>query len=249
MKELETAPAHDSSRLADDFSRALKATTEQLLSAPTSADPAQDKWFPSGINYLQFTLKIPNEVTLIVSGTAKTPGLNGLTTFDAEGEEDTVPRDADFNLLAAHPPIETLLELPTDGMYGTGDPARRYGTARTVEALKAVGREWHSRHPSFAFGIGDISKKGGGDISGHVSHEKGVDVDVRILRTDGKKSPTRYQDREYSRELTRELIELFLGNTIFPVKLIFFNDPEIRIGRVQRWPKHDNHLHVRFNLT
>ena len=75
-----------------------------------------------------------------------------------------------------------------------------------------------------------------------------MDFDVGPLRTDGKEQGVVYQDGVYSRDRTKELIELFINNGIAPVNVIFFNDPHIGIGKVHPWPNHDNHFHVRFEL-
>jgi len=92
--------------------------------------------------------------------------------------------------------------------------------------------------------VGDISLLGGGDISGHVSHEKGVDIDVRPLRDDWAEEGVLWTDSVYSRERTQELIDLFWANSHLAVDRIFFND-EATQG-TQPWLNHDNHFHVRF---
>lgn len=174
--------------------------------------------------------------------------------------EDTVPEvldgdevDRDVSPFSA-PAVETLLDLPADGspkggLYMTHTRSRLYGTKGTIEALKAVGKTWAAMYPNHPIGIGDISKKGGGKISGHASHQKGVDVDVRPLRADGQEKPTKIQDSAYSQELTGKLIEVFRKNGVTNITHIFFNDPALRKHPVQPWPNHDNHLHVRFAAT
>ena len=170
------------------------------------------------------------------------------------GSDDTIPEDAeptersgfDIAASAAAPiPVDTALPLPVQGLYGTHAAERRFGTKRTIEALLEVGRTFSTRHNGLRIGIGDISKRGGGQISGHASHRKGVDVDVRLIRNDGREAGCRYQDAVYSRALTQDLVNTFRNNSIFPVKFIFFNDPQVR--GVSQWPNHDNHLHVRFD--
>jgi hypothetical protein len=160
--------------------------------------------------------------------------------------QDTVPEDEELIELSRLAPVDTRLDVPTTGLYGTHTQQRRYGTAKTVQALKAIGVSWAEKHHSPRIGIGDISKRGGGKISGHVSHRKGVDVDVRPVRNDNQELPVTYRDRGYSRELTQELIDFFHNNKVLSVKVIFFNDPQIH--NVQPWPNHDNHFHVRFNM-
>jgi hypothetical protein len=140
-------------------------------------------------------------------------------------------------------------ELPRAGVgfysYHPKNPERQYGTADTIGALRAIGQAWASRRPSGPrIGIGDISFRGGGKMSPHVSHDKGVDADLRLVRADGKEAPVTYRDAAYSRELTQALVDTIRANGVLAVKYIFFNDPAVK--GVQPWKGHDDHLHVRF---
>ncbi|MDH2313899.1 penicillin-insensitive murein endopeptidase [Methylobacterium brachiatum] len=148
-------------------------------------------------------------------------------------------------------PVESHLDIPTDGsvsggLYMTHSTTRLYGTAKTINIIKKVGVEWVARHPNSAIGIGDISKRGGGPISGHASHRKGVDFDVRPMRSDGQRKAITIHDSAYSRQLTSELIGLFVSNGILRCTHVFFNDAALWKPPVQKWPNHDNHFHVRF---
>jgi hypothetical protein len=143
--------------------------------------------------------------------------------------------------------VNTVLPRSGAGFYSyhPGSPGRQYGTAATIGALQAVGAAWAAAHPNGPrIGIGDVSFKGGGKMPPHVSHDKGVDVDLRIMRNDGKELGTTYRDRSYSHALTQQLVDLIRGNTVASVKVIYFNDPAVK--GVRPWKGHDNHLHVRF---
>lgn len=142
------------------------------------------------------------------------------------------------------PPVSAELEFPTDGLFGYYDQSRKFGIAEVVNSLKEAGRIWHARQKLPAIGIGDVSKKNGGQISGHASHQRGVDVDIRPVMRDNKTGPVKYQDADYSRELTQEWIDILHANGVLAVKFIFFNDSAV--ANVSQWPNHDNHLHVRF---
>jgi len=140
--------------------------------------------------------------------------------------------------------------LPDEGpgFYGYYAGSRRWGTPRLVRGLQRVARRWAERHPDGPrIGFGDLSLENGGDISGHASHERGVDVDLSPLRNDGREArrdglgKLKWQHGTYSRALTQELIDLLREE--LPVTHIFYNDPRAR--GVQPWPHHDNHLHVR----
>src|SRR5262245_37367361 len=164
-------------------------------------------------------------------------------------EQCRVPRDYLLSeelkgrMRAAQPPVDTLARLPADGLYSYGEDARRYGIRQAVEALMEVGRIWQLRGNKPHLGVGDISLKGGGDITGHESHEKGVDIDIRPLKSNGEPGPITYQEPLYSHNLTQELIDLLHANGKLAVQLILFNDPNAK--GVQHFAGHDNHLHVR----
>ena len=140
-------------------------------------------------------------------------------------------------------PVQTQL---TDGpgIFGYYSADKRYGTASTIAALYEVGRIWALRHPAPRVEVGDISRRGGGDIEGHASHETGRDADLRPMKNDGTEGPVAWQQPGYSRSLTQELIDIIYANGVVRVNVIGFNDPGVQ-GCIN-WVNHDNHLHVRF---
>jgi hypothetical protein len=144
------------------------------------------------------------------------------------------------------PPVNTELPIPTSGLYGTHSAARRFAISQTIRVLTDLGKIWNERHSDSPIGIGDISKNGGGQISGHVSHRKGIDVDIRPLRNDQEEQPVTIHQAAYSRALTQELVDLIDANPVLAVQFVFFNDSQIQGARHQ--DNHDNHLHVRFHL-
>src|SRR5262249_31622242 len=93
-------------------------------------------------------------------------------------------------------------------------------------------------------GIGDISFRRGGHMPPHLSHDKGIDADVRLMRNDGKEHGVTYRDATYSRDLTQKLVDTIRANGVLPINGIFFNDPAVT--GVKQLKGHDNHLHVRF---
>ena len=123
--------------------------------------------------------------------------------------------------------------------------ADQWGTASTIEKILEVGRRWEELHPGRPFAVGDISRKGGGVLPPHKSHQKGVDVDLRPLRRDGQNLPVDYQHAAYSQELTAQLVDVILA--VDPAAKIFFNDPLLmRRKKTAYLSGHHNHLHVRF---
>lgn len=81
-------------------------------------------------------------------------------------------------------------------------------------------------------------------MPGHASHQLGVDIDIRIVRNDGREEPANYTLSTYSRTLTQELVNTIRANGVLKVQYIFFNDS--KVTGVQPWPNHDDHVHVRF---
>ena len=141
--------------------------------------------------------------------------------------------------------VNTQLPGKGTGYVAYNSGSNRWGTKRTIASIQAVGKEWAKKGWGL-LSIGDISRKGGGKMSGHASHQKGVDYDIRPIRTDGKAEPVTIYSSKYSRSRTRALIKVILatGN----VKMIFFNDPVLiqEFPKVHHWAGHDNHLHVRY---
>lgn len=138
-----------------------------------------------------------------------------------------------------------FVELAASGpgwyRYSTGNPNGGWGTAHTIATFQGVANNWRAAGYGTRLGVGDISEPHGGPIDGHVSHQRGVDVDIRILRNDGQEAPVAYWDAGYSRQQTQRLVNLLLGTG--EVEVIFFNDPNVT--GVQAWPGHDYHMHVR----
>ncbi|HYI94834.1 MAG TPA: penicillin-insensitive murein endopeptidase [Bryobacteraceae bacterium] len=149
-----------------------------------------------------------------------------------------------------HPLVDTQLPVSGPGYYSYKTTLRhkQFGLSETIAALKDIGSRWAAAHPSGPrYGIGEISLQGGGCISGHASHQMGIDVDLAVMRKDGKGGHSNYRDKStYSQSLTQELVNLIRTNKVLPVQMILFNDPAVT--GVKKWPNHDNHLHVRFRL-
>lgn len=128
------------------------------------------------------------------------------------------------------------------GFYGYYASSKRWGRSALVYGIERAARRFKAANPSAPrLGVGDISLQNGGDISGHASHERGVDADFRPIRNDRREGRTTRFQSTYSRTYTDRIIQLIRSET--RVHLIFFNDLNIR--GVQRWPNHDNHFHVR----
>jgi peptidoglycan hydrolase-like protein with peptidoglycan-binding domain len=142
--------------------------------------------------------------------------------------------------------VDTPLPKSGPGFYNKhGSSTRSYGIKGTIDALMAVGRAFKAKYPNGPrIGIGDISFRGGGPMSPHKSHTRGVDVDIRLPRNDGSEAGTNFRDPSYSRSRTQDLVNMIRANGVLRVEYIFFNDPAVT--GVKPWAGHDDHLHVRF---
>lgn len=217
------------------------------------------KWIQQSLNSIM-------GLRLAVDGDIRTRTRNAISSFQQKQglkDDGIVGAQTEAALIAAsgtRPPtsttppsvgggisssINTPLPRTGPGFYSHSGTPRQYGIPQTIRALQTIGAAWQSTHPQGPrIGIGDISFQGGGKMSPHKSHQKGVDIDISIMRNDRVESGTRYQNSNYSRALTQELVNLIRANTVLKVERIYFNDPQVQ--GVRRWPGHDNHLHVRF---
>jgi hypothetical protein len=135
---------------------------------------------------------------------------------------------------------------PTGPGYSTyGPPDHRYGTSETILAIRRIGQDWLARHPSGPMiGVGDLSLLGGGVTPRHRAHQRGLELDIRPVRGDGRPGPARIDSPAYSRALTQELVDTIRANGVLSVRTILFNDRGVR--GVRAWEGHDDHLHVGF---
>lgn len=63
---------------------------------------------------------------------------------------------------------------------------RRFGLPALVAMLERSAEVVARKHPGAVLSIGDLSQKGGGDVTGHHSHESGRDADIGFYLTDKK---------------------------------------------------------------
>jgi penicillin-insensitive murein DD-endopeptidase len=65
----------------------------------------------------------------------------------------------------------------------------RWGLPQLVSLLERGARRVRGRHPGSVLLIGDLSRRGGGDIAAHRSHESGRDADVGFYFVDPRGRP------------------------------------------------------------
>ena len=130
------------------------------------------------------------------------------------------------------------------GYYVYGTPAQgagQYAHPAMMNLLLYVDRVWATLD-SRKFGIGNISLAGGKQYDKHRTHKKGLEVDIRPIRRDGKRQAVCWQwTDQYDQAATARLIGLFRN---YPgVKTVYFNDPALR-HLARPMGGHDNHFHV-----
>ena len=108
----------------------------------------------------------------------------------------------------AHPkPPSTSLGQPNDGrlLHGRALPRRgpgfrfanphgqneRYGMDEVVRAIVRAARITHRRFGGQPLVVNDLSRRGGGPLDHHSSHQSGRDVDVLFYETDPRGRPVR----------------------------------------------------------
>lgn len=130
------------------------------------------------------------------------------------------------------------------GYYVYGTPingAAQFAHPNMMTLILSVEREW-ALIETRKFGVGNISVADGLAF-GHKSHRKGLEVDVRPLRKDGRHVPVTFLSPDYDRYATQRLIQLF-RNSVAASLVIFFNDGKIPGTRPLK--NHDDHFHVQF---
>jgi murein endopeptidase len=147
------------------------------------------------------------------------------------------------------------VRLPVEGPgWVTWDPVlnrvpnranRLFGTDKLVRRVLRVIREYRLAHPKApAIVIGDLSRRGGGEIDEHVSHENGLDVDVYYPRVDHRlRPPTTVA--QIDMRLAQDLLDRFVASGVQVVFVGYstrFRGPS---GVVVPYPGHNNHMHVR----
>jgi peptidoglycan hydrolase-like protein with peptidoglycan-binding domain len=132
--------------------------------------------------------------------------------------------------------------------YSVGNGAANWGTAEAIDTLEAVGRAMVAAGYG-RIAVGDVSLEHGGDIPGHETHERGLDIDIRMMRRANDQCTwgSRWFYSTYDRAATRAMINAFRAASPGHIKLVYFNDPVlIKEGLTTWFSGHDDHVHVRF---
>jgi hypothetical protein len=153
----------------------------------------------------------------------------------------------------------------------------KYGMREVIETIQNVAEKFNEYAVNQTHGekifYNDVSLRGGGVLDSHRSHQIGIDIDFRQIRSDKNvatfsssffvgvsENDTRDEFKGYSRVGTRNLIKYFLGERFrgdgggakltAEVDVIYFNDPVLakEFPKVKILKGHHNHLHVRFKV-
>jgi murein endopeptidase len=131
-----------------------------------------------------------------------------------------------------------------------------YASSHLVAVLQDAGARYHERWLSTHAGAApiatnDASRARGGDTLDHESHEAGLDLDLRLPRTDGA-SGARVDQPVYDRDAARAMILAFAEDA--RVERILIGDRVLlaeaaaaggALGKVRDGgPSHENHIHV-----
>ena len=158
-------------------------------------------------------------------------------------------------------------------------PHLAYGTARTVKTIKAA----LSRYKQSKAGkggpqvhVGDISARGGGPLKGHMSHQKGIDVDIGLVLKGEDANETRFRTGRAdnldiartwallkgfvdSEDVTAVFLDYGLQKLLYEHAKkqkvsestldVLFQYPRGKgryFGIIRHWKGHKDHFHVRF---
>jgi hypothetical protein len=147
-------------------------------------------------------------------------------------------------------------QLPVEGPdWVTWNPAtdgrpnlasRLYGNERTIRVILEVVAAYRAAHPRAPrVVVGDISRRGGGWMNEHVSHQNGLDVDVYYPRRDRRlRAPA--SSGQVDRRLAQDLLDRFLAAGAQIVFVGYSSGLRGPGGVVVPYPNHENHMHVRF---
>jgi peptidoglycan hydrolase-like protein with peptidoglycan-binding domain len=132
--------------------------------------------------------------------------------------------------------------------YSVGNGKANWATGAAIGNLEAAATAFAAT-ANGRVSVGDGSYEHGGNIPGHQTHERGLDIDVRPIRKNENQCQwgTNWRFASYDRKATRQLIDMIRATAPGHVKLIYFNDPVlIREGRTTWFAGHDDHLHIRY---
>lgn len=167
------------------------------------------------------------------------------------------------------------VRLPLSKEYELKRPALNYGSPQTIATVKRVSDAYWKKSGGHKLLFGDLSREGGGPLTGHRSHQQGRDIDIGIPLRSGERYDrfvlaTR-QNIHHERAwlLIKELVndpnfafvfvDMSVQAELFNYALRKGEDeaflrevfqyprvPKDRYGVIRHFRGHQDHIHVRF---
>ena len=120
-----------------------------------------------------------------------------------------------------------------------------WGKPEVIAAILRIGEQWAATKTT-PISVGQISRRNGEVFPPHKSHRKGYQVDVRLMRKDGKNLPITIHDKQYDPDATRAMIQMIRSHA--KVKSILCNDQGLIAAGLTSWfANHENHAHINFD--
>lgn len=142
------------------------------------------------------------------------------------------------------------------GFVNTDWDRHDYGSSSVAKVIQNAGQryqnDYRAKTPAASLiTTNDVSKKRGGDTKDHETHENGLDLDVRLPRTDGQ-SGTRINRSDYDKEATYAVLKAF-GQDPGVERILFGDKSLVERARNNKEPwayklfdakGHRDHIHV-----
>jgi LysM repeat protein len=168
------------------------------------------------------------------------------------------------------------IRLRAHSSYHIKRPKLVWGTRTAVSQIRAVMGRYQRKYRGPRVVMGDLSRKGGGPLRGHASHQRGTDVDIGyvfkgrdkrvknfvvanrknldIRRTWGlvheflKTGKIRYIfiDYDIQRLLHKEALKRGVGESKLDQWFQYPRGKRRTYGIVRHWRNHHDHMHIRF---
>ena len=167
--------------------------------------------------------------------------------------------------------LSSLIKEHSDLLSSVSPPEFQYGTDQMAKALVDIGT-WGAGIQRQPVWIGDISKKGGEKLARHVTHQRGLDVDIAYLVHQHKRTghrARRFHDRfteqfglkgklgpnfdlEWNYQLLRKIIgsmdveSIYVGCTIYDaMETLDSKQPSSIMKQIYGQKGHEDHFHLR----
>lgn len=167
------------------------------------------------------------------------------------------------------------VRVPTSEQYEMKRPALNYGSPQTVASVRRIADNYWKKSGGHKLLFGDLSRPGGGPLTGHRSHQQGRDIDIGIPLRSGERydrfvlATAQNLHHERAWLLVKELladpnfafvfVDMSLQAELYNYALrngeseAFLREvfqyprvPRDRYGVIRHFRGHADHLHIRF---